>query len=130
MTELNDIFKITLKHKIYELCINTFFDKMNTNFGKTNTKPVIGARYSKIVDHGNGETFYNCTIIPLSKLSYYNDLLSDIADDDDDLDDYAFGITFQTYVDNDSNETEEFDTDDLGETHFTYDDVDDSTFVD
>ena len=48
---------------------------MNTNFGKTNTKP-IGAKYSKIIDRK--WAFYNCTIIPLSKLS----LLLDVADDD------------------------------------------------
>lgn len=125
---IDDIFKITLKHKIYEACVDTFFNKMNINFGRSVITPIIGKRYSKIADIGNGETFYNCVIIPLNKLSYYDELAQEIFEDDEDISDYVFGITFERYVDEDNHDNEIYTPDDLGETHFTVEDLDYTKF--
>lgn len=114
---------IALKHYMYELAIDTFFDRISANFPKQRILPVIGQSYSKIVDPDLNEAFYDCTIIPISELSYYEDLVESSNEEGFDMDELAFGIRYKGYEDLDdpmeSDRYEEYE-----ETHFEKDEID------
>lgn len=118
------MIEIAIKHYIYELAIDMFFERISSNFPKQRIKPVIGQHYSKIEDADMREIFYDCTIIPVTELSYYEDLIytSDDDDDDDDVSSIAFGIRYKGYEDlDDPMVSERFD--DYEEAHFKTDEL-------
>jgi len=110
---------------MYELAIDMFFERVTSNFPNQRVKPVIGQYYSKIEDADMREIFYDCTIIPITDLSYYEDLKysSDVDEDEGDLEDIAFGIRYKGYEDmDDSSVSERFE--EYEETHFHKDKID------
>jgi len=117
------VLETAIKHYMYELAIDMFFERLSSNFPKQKVKPVIGQYYAKIEDVDMREVFYDCTIIPVTELSYYDDLVSSQDDEDDDIDDVAFGIRYKGYEDlDDSTVSERFE--DYEETHFQKDELD------
>lgn len=117
------MISIALKHYMYELAIDTFFDRLSANFPKQRILPVIGESYSKIIDTDLNEAFYDCVIIPISELTYYDELIDLSNDDGADLGDLAFGIRYKGYEDLDdpmeSDRYEEYE-----EAHFEKDELD------
>jgi hypothetical protein len=116
-----------LKHKIYESCIDIFFDGLMKNFQVSNSTPEIGDRYSRIYDKIVGDTFYDCMIVPIKHLSFYDDLVEAYEEDGLSLEDIAFGIRYSKYVD-DLGEVESFDSDSYGETTFVNAELEDIIF--
>ena len=127
------MIETAVRHFVYELAIDMFFERVSSNFPTQRVKPVIGQYYSKIEDADMREIFYDCTIIPITELSYYEDLqYSDSYDeydgDDEDgdiinIDDIAFGVRYKGYEDmDDPSVSERFD--DYEETHFRKDELD------
>jgi hypothetical protein len=119
-----------LKYKIYESCINIFFDKLMTNFQvSTKTEPQIGDRYSCIYDLMVGDAFYDCIIIPIYELSFYDDLIQSYTEDGLDVSNIAFGIRYKKYED-ETGEYEVYDDadDSFGETSFIFTELDDILF--
>lgn len=112
------MFDIILKHKIYESCINVFFDNLMKNFPVKQFVPKIGDKFSVITDLETGDTFYNCTIIDKTDLHYYDDLVEHYEDVELDINEVAFGVRYQSYVDEDG-EGEDHGFGDYGETNFT-----------
>ncbi len=59
------IFKKFIQYKIFDYCINVFFEhvKNNMNIGQkvSNEVPVIGNKYKKIIGSGGFE-YYDCSI--------------------------------------------------------------------
>lgn len=116
------MLETAIKHYMYELAIDMFFERLSSNFPKQKVTPVIGQYYSKIEDANMHELFYDCTIIPVTELSYYEDLLYS-QDEDDDISDIAFGIRYRGYEDlDDPSVSERFE--DYEETHFHKDELD------
>lgn len=119
-----------LKYKIYESCINVFFDNLMKNFQiAAKSRPQIGKRYSCIYDTIVGDSFYDCIIIPKYELSFYDELIEAYAEDGLDVSDIAFGIRYKKYED-DAGEYEVYDDagDSFGETSFIFAELDDILF--
>ena len=75
----NDIFKTTMKHTIYEMCIDILFNHIKKNFPKHKKRvPSIGEKFVKVLDKLNGETYYQCQIIKPTSMEYYDELEADI----------------------------------------------------
>lgn len=73
----NDIFHITIKHKIYEWCIDVIFKHIFRNFPrKAKRIPMVGEKYIYIKHLDINETYYNCTIVDSNVLIDY-DLLEE-----------------------------------------------------
>ena len=69
----NEIFKITIKHKIYEWCIDVVFKHIIRNFPSQNTRvPKIGEKYVYIRHNDIEETYYNCRIVDPKSLEDYD----------------------------------------------------------
>jgi hypothetical protein len=61
----------------------------------SNLIPVVGERFSRIVDNFSGDTFINCIVIDITELGYWSDL--DVSD----FQDFAFAIKFKSWLDSD-----------------------------
>lgn len=74
----NDIIRTTVKHTIYEICIDLLFKMIGKNFPKKGKIiPKIGDRYVRIINKNSDyeEIYYTCTVIdPKSMKEYYDDL--------------------------------------------------------
>lgn len=131
------MIETAIRHFVYELAIDMFFERVSSNFPTQRVKPVIGQYYSKIEDADMREIFYDCTIIPITELSYYEDLQYSGADDVDvdvdadideygdiiNIDDIAFGVRYKGYEDmDDPSVSERFD--EYEETYFRKDELD------
>jgi hypothetical protein len=117
-----------LKHRIYESCIDVFFDTLMKNFNISKSYPRIGDRYSVIYDAVVGDTFYDCIIVPIEQLSFYEDLRDSYRDQGMNINDLAFGIRYSKYVD-ELGEIEGFpEYESYGETSFAHAELEDIVF--
>ena len=94
-----------------------------------NSGPQIGDHYSRIYDMMVGDTFYDCVIIPIHQLTFYEDLIQAYAEDGLDIGDLAFGIRYRRYSD-DMGDVESYEDEDdsYGETSFIVAELDDILF--
>ena len=74
----NDIIRTAIKHTIFEVCIDLFFNSIKKNFPKKGKRvPAIGEKYRKIIDKSSdyAEIYYACTVInPKDMGDYYDEL--------------------------------------------------------
>ena len=119
------MFYVVLKHFMYELGLDILFERIEQNFPHNKTVPIIGERYRKVIDIDMRETFYDCQLLPIEELSYYTDMAEDSTEDE--LKNYAFAMTFTSYIDNDSKETDSFDEPE--DTYFTKDEIPNLIFI-
>lgn len=120
----NEIFHITIKHKIYEWCIDVVFNYIFKNFpSKAKRVPHIGEKYVSIHHINIDEIYFNCTIVDPKKLEDY-DLMDDIE-----IADMIFAISYKKAIYNteDGEEIEIFDSskdeEDRGYQYFLTDDM-------
>jgi len=113
-----EIFKITIKHKVYEWCIDIIFKHILKNFpSKARRIPEAGEKYVYIREPMIDETYYNCLIIDPKKLEDYNLL------DEEEKQDLVFAIKYKRliYKDEDGEVIEIFgDGDDAENDGFQY----------
>ena len=86
-----------LAHKIYELCIDVFFDHLEKNFPKEKPELYIGEKFKVIEDSANGEYYFDCEVIHPADLSYIEDLTYDGVQ----IADISLAIRFKAYKSHD-----------------------------
>ena len=101
------------KHYIYELCLSICFDELDKNLTDYSAvMPVVGDKFSKIIDNFSGDTFIDCTVINITDLGYWNDF------NEDEYKNVAFAIRFRTWVDFDGIIQSDYDHSVYDEIHF------------
>jgi hypothetical protein len=89
----SEIFKITIKHTVYEWCIDIIFKHILKNFPSTSRRiPEIGEKYVYIRELTIDETYYNCLIIDPKKIDDYNLL------DEEEKQDLVFAIMYKRLI--------------------------------
>ena len=121
------MFFVVLKHFMYELGIDILFERIEQNFPRNRLLPVIGERYRKVIDIDMRETFYDYQLLPIEELSYYSDMSEDSSEEE--INNFAFAMTFTGYIDNDSNESDNWDGSEPEETYFTKDEIPNLIFI-
>ena len=107
------MIRTLLKHYIYETCLSICFDKIEKNLTDySDLVPIIGDRFSRIIDNFTGDIFVDCAIIHFTDLGYYSDL------DADEYKDIAFAIRFKKWIHSNGYVQSGMDGDGFDEIHF------------
>lgn len=108
------MIRTLIKHYIYETCLSIYFDELNKNIADySDLIPVVGEKFSRIIDNFTGDTFIECIVIHYSDLGYWSDL------DIDECNDFAFAIRFKTWLDSNGDLVSMDDYDGFDELHFS-----------
>ncbi len=117
------MIQTAIKHKLYEECIEIFFNGLIKNFPRKGVTPVIGEFYRKIIDHEVNDIYYNCRVIRPEDLDSYDDMVCDYEEEGYDIDEIAIAIIYERYSDDDGDEYVPADYDEIGENTFDYDEM-------
>lgn len=117
------MIQTAIKHKLYEECIEIFFNGLIQNFPRKGVTPVIGEFYRKIIDHEVNDIYYNCRVIRPEDLDSYDDMVCDYEEEGYDIDEIAIAIIYERYSDDDGDEYVPADYDEIGENTFDHDEM-------
>lgn len=74
------MIKLALKHAIYEVCIDLCFRTIQNNFPKSQKRiPLVGEKYSKVVDTVFGEVYLDCTVVTVESMTFFTEMEPDEA---------------------------------------------------